>query len=37
MSLYPSEITYISLRLINITNNLALTGSALYSLNIEFS
>ena len=33
ISLLPSEINSISLRLINITYNLALAGSALYSSN----
>ena len=33
MSLLPSEINSISLRLINMTYNLALSGSALYSSN----
>ena len=33
MSLLPSDINSISLRLINIKKNLALSGSALYSWN----
>ena len=37
MSLLPSEINSISLLLINITYNLALAGSTLYSSKVEFS
>ena len=33
MSLLPSEINSISVRLFNITNNLALSGLVTYSLN----
>ena len=33
MSLLPSELNSISLRLINITYNLAFAGAALYSWN----